>query len=130
RTRSMRSATGNMPTSTGWRACASSDEVAYVGVDRDRLAGDVLAGVAAEKEHHVGDVLLGHGGMQAGRLEEFFAKGFVAQAMRTRLGGNVALDALAFDDAGKNGVDPHLVRPGFDRQALGEADDAPLRRRV
>src|SRR5436190_19643317 len=123
----MRSAMGNTPTSTGWLACASSDEIAHVGVDRDRLAGDVLADVAAEKEHHVGDVLLRDRGMQARRLQEFLAKGFVAQAMRARLGCDDALNTLALDDAGKDGVDPHLVRPGFHREALGEADDAPLR---
>ena len=54
----------------------------------------------------------------------------VRYAERLRLGGDDALDALALDDAGQDAVHAHLVRPGLDREAFGEADDAPLRRGV
>src|SRR5690348_14170097 len=47
--------------------------------------------------------------------------------MRGCLRGDDALDALAFDDAGQDAVDAHLVRPGLDREALGEADHTPFR---
>src|SRR5436190_2090134 len=75
------------------------------------------------------DVLAAAGRVQAARLEKLAAEFLVAHAERLGLGADHALDALALRDARKDAVGPDLVGPGLDREALGEPDHAPLRRR-
>src|SRR5438105_4805626 len=100
RRRSTRSATASSSTPIAWRACAESDQVAHVGVDRERLAGDAAARLAAKEERHVGDVLRADGGMQARGFEKPVAEFLMAHAVRLGLRRDDTLDALALDDAG------------------------------
>src|SRR4051812_20026246 len=109
-----------------WAAAMESPlyEIAHASVDRERLASDVLAGVAGEEERHAGDLLRAYRRAHAGRLQEFFQESLAAHAQGLRLGIDHPVDALSLDDAGADAVHADPVGAGFHRKAFGEADHA------
>src|SRR5947208_3837542 len=106
------------------------NQIARPAADRERLAGDVLAGIAGEEQRHVRDVLRGNGRMHAHALQQPPAHFFLVYAEAFCLRLDHALDALALDHAGLDAVDAHLFGTGFGGQALREADHRPFCRRI
>src|SRR6266849_2759233 len=106
------------------------NQIPGAAADRERLAGDVLAGLGGEEQRHVGDVLRAHRGVQAHALEQAPAHLFLVDAEPFRFRLDHALDALALDDAGLDAVDAHLVRAGLGGEAFGESDHAELGRGI
>src|SRR5436309_10767677 len=107
-----------------------SNQVARPAADRERLAGDVLAGIAGEEQRHVRDVLRGNGRMHAHAFQQPPAHFFLVHAEALCLRLDHALDALALDHAGLDAVDAHLLGTGLGGQALREADHRPFCRRI
>src|SRR5205807_6861889 len=100
-------------------------------VDRQVDAGDLARRVARQEQTGVGDVHVGRdalerviGGMARGRL--FDRDGEAAR----HLGAHLLAEAWAVDHAGRHAVDVDVVRPGFEREALGDAAQAPFRRGI
>src|SRR5256884_6763380 len=107
-----------------------SNQVPRPAADRERLAGDVLAGIAGEEQRHVRDVLRGNGRMHAHALQQPPAHFFLVHAEALCLRLDHALDALALDHTGLDAVDAHLLGTGLGGQALREADHRPFCRRI
>src|SRR2546428_11559033 len=80
-------------------------QIPRAAADRERLAGDVLAGIAGEEQRHVRDVLRGHGRMHAHAFQQPPAHLFLVEAETLRFGLDDALDAVAFDHARLDAVD-------------------------
>src|SRR5205814_1822658 len=79
-----------------------SNQVARPAADRERLAGDVLAGIAGEEQRHVRDVLRGDGRMHAHALQQPPAHFFLVHAEAFCLRLDHALDALGLDPGGRS----------------------------
>src|ERR1700674_4122449 len=93
-------------------------QVAHAAANGDRLAGDMLAGVAGEEKRSVRDVLRSDGGIQTYAFEHAAAHLVIWHAESLRLGFNDPFDAIALDHPGLDAVDAHLVGPRLGREAL------------
>src|SRR6185369_8678047 len=100
-----------------------------VATDRQRLPGNVLAGIAGEKQGHVRDVLRADEGPQRNRVHKRLLLLRRAHTPRLRFGGDHMLDAVALDIARLDAVYADAVGPRLHGKTLGESDDTPLRRR-
>ena len=83
-----------------------------------------------EKHDRVGDVLGGHEPAQRRPREAFGTHDVRRHAARRRLVREHAFDARACDEPRADRIDANAERTELARQRFGEADDAPLRRRV
>src|SRR6516162_10261646 len=101
-----------------------------IAVDADGLAGDVGAGPGQQEHDRLGDVLVGHHPAQRDALQIALLHLLMADAELLGPGGDHPVHALALDDARQDGIDADVVGPELLGQALGEADDAPLRRGI
>src|SRR5262249_46275410 len=83
----------------------SSGERLHVAAHRQRLSADVLAGVGGEEQRHVGDVVRTHRSAERNLRDQLVPVLILGQAEHLRLGGDYALDAIAFDEARLDRID-------------------------
>src|SRR5260370_1015854 len=100
------------------------------GGHRDALAREVLGRVAAEVHREGGDVLRGRHALERRPVDEGPAHVLERHPPYLGLAGDDPVDPVTRHRAGRDGVDPDVVRGQLERETVGHADLSRLRRAV